>query len=47
MLDLKCNTSNNIKAVYFIGVNDVKVVNGELKIKRKYGKFKRVVTKIK
>jgi hypothetical protein len=40
----QCNNSNrHIKAMIFIKKSDCKIENGNLKIKRKYGKNKREI----
>lgn len=41
---LECKPAS-IKAVYFISMNDLVFKNGEMRIKRKYGKFKRKIIK--
>lgn len=41
----KSNFGGGVKAIYFIDVNDIKSFN-PLTLKRKYGKFKRVIKKI-
>jgi hypothetical protein len=43
----KCNDKLNIVAYYIIDEKDVKYENGNVILKRKYGKHKREVIKIK
>ena len=41
--DQQCNHSPKINAVFIIDAKDIVYKNGEMKIKRKYGKFKREI----
>lgn len=43
----KCNDKLNIVAYYIIDEKDLKYKNGKFRLKRKYGKHKREVIKIK
>ena len=42
-----CSSSDKIDKIYIINASDCVFENGNVRIKRKYGKFKRVVLKIK
>tara|TARA_Y100000361_G_scaffold31002_1_gene25897 strand:+ start:1065 stop:1211 length:147 start_codon:yes stop_codon:yes gene_type:complete len=44
----KCKQKLNIKCVYFINPKDIKEISEEkgIVMKRKYGKFKREITRI-
>lgn len=41
--EINCKAINGIKKIYVINRKDVKFESGVMKIKRKYGKFKRDV----
>lgn len=43
----QCNDKINIVAYYFIDEKDLKYENGKVRLKRKYGKYKREIIKIK
>lgn len=40
-----CKLKTEIKTIYFLNKTDYKIVDGEFKIKRKYGKFNREIYK--
>ena len=42
-----CSSSDNISEMYLINASDCVFENDNVRIKRKYGKFKRTVLKIK
>lgn len=43
----KCKNTGGISEVYFFNPSDMKIVNVVIRMKRKYGKFTRPITKIK
>lgn len=43
----KHSEKNSIKSIYVIKASDCSFKNNEFKVKRKYGKFKREIIKIK
>jgi hypothetical protein len=43
----KCkNDNDDANEILLVNASDIKIVNGEIKIKRKYGKFKRPAYKL-